>query len=95
MARLAHSVIPTDKASRYLTQLAKHWSHKLVVEFDAHEARIDLPTGPCFLSADRGSLAVLVQADDDVDLEKIQDVVARHLERFGYREGLKVEWAAG
>ena len=95
MARLAHSVIATEKASRYLTQLAKHWSHKLVVEFDEHQARIDLPNGPCFLSAGPGSLAVLVQAETDLALENLQWAVARHLERFGYREGLKVEWAAG
>lgn len=95
MARVAHSVIVTERASRYLAQLASHWSQKLVVEFDEHQARIDLPNGPCFLSAGPGSLAVLVQAEDELGLENLQWAVAHHLERFGYREGLKVEWAAG
>ena len=25
--------VPTDKGSRYLQQLCKHWSHNLAVEF--------------------------------------------------------------
>ena len=95
MSRLAHSVIATQKASRYLTQLASHWSEKLVVEFDEFQARIDLPNGPCFLSAGPGSLAVLVQAESEQALENLQWTVARRLERYGSGEGLKVEWAAG
>lgn len=34
----SHARLSTDKAARYMTQLAKHWSHKFAVTFDATTA---------------------------------------------------------
>ena len=35
--------IPTDKASRYLQQLCKHWSHNLAVDFTAEAGTVVFP----------------------------------------------------
>lgn len=37
--------VPTLSASRYLQQLAKHWSHKMEVVFTPEEGRSSFPTG--------------------------------------------------
>src|SRR3546814_5618162 len=37
--------VPTVSASRYLQQLAKHWSHKMTVVFTPDEGPIPLPHG--------------------------------------------------
>jgi hypothetical protein len=37
--------VPTESASRYLQQLAKHWSHKMAVTFTAEEGTITFPNG--------------------------------------------------
>jgi hypothetical protein len=92
MSLSAHAELATEHGSRYLVQLSKHWSHKLPVVFDDQQSRIDLPLGPCILTAGPGSLAILVQAEDEPALATLKDVVARHLERFAFREELKVAW---
>ncbi len=35
--------VPTHSASRYLQQLAKHWSHKMAVTFSEEEGVITFP----------------------------------------------------
>ncbi len=51
MALQAHARAATDKGARYMTQLAKHWSHKFETEFDERTARIELPVGTCRITA--------------------------------------------
>ena len=35
--------VPTSKASRYLQQLCKHWSHNLAVEFNEQKGGVVFP----------------------------------------------------
>lgn len=86
---------PTKFASRYLQQLCKHWSHKFPVEFTPTRGQIDLPLGRCALEAsENGLLVTLDGAPGEVSLEKFQQVVVRHLGRFGFREELVFDWRA-
>jgi hypothetical protein len=89
---LAHACIATPRAHRYLAGLAERWADKVVVAFEADSARIDLPAGPCFVSAGPGSLAILLEAEDEARLADLQFAVAARLERLGRAEGLKVDW---
>ena len=82
----------TVHASRYLQQLAKHWSHKFEVRFTPTAATIDLPLGRCELSADDQALEVTLKGTPHVDMGRFQTVVAEHLQRFGYRETLTFDW---
>lgn len=85
----SHARLTTDKAARYMTQLARHWSHKFVVTFDATTARIPLPIGDCRMIADETGLDITVEAADLVGLARMEDVVADHLLRFAFREGVE------
>ncbi|BCW90076.1 hypothetical protein sos41_32440 [Alphaproteobacteria bacterium SO-S41] len=84
--------VPTAHASRYLQQLAKHWSHKFKVAFTPTEAAIELPLGLCKLTANDARLHVVLTPVAGADLGKFQSVVADHLQRFGHKETLVFDW---
>lgn len=86
------AAVPTAHASRYLQQLAKHWSHKFEVDFSPTEGVIELPMGRCGLAADEATLTVRLTGTPDADMERFKTVVAEHLQRFGHRETLNFDW---
>ena len=88
--------VPTQHASRYLQQLAKHWSHKMAVTFSPEEATIAFPTGARLeLRADTDTLDVRLAVPPDGDEERMRKVVAEHLDRFAFREApLTFDWQA-
>ncbi|MCE7794964.1 DUF2218 domain-containing protein [Sphingobium sufflavum] len=89
-----HSIaeIPTDKASRYLQQLAKHFAHKLPVSFTPETGDIPFSIGNCHMDAEEGRLILTLTAPVATDMPPLQDVVVRHLVRFAFREELTVAW---
>lgn len=79
----------TRFASRYLTQLCKHFAHKVEASFDDATGRVALGTGPVRVSADEVRLTVEVSAPDDKTLVEARDIIDRHLVRFAHREGFE------
>lgn len=97
MSDAGHSiaVIETDKASRYLQQLAKHFQHKLPVTFTPETGDIAFGIGNCHMDAEAGRLTLSLTAPKGEELPRLQDVVERHLVRFAFRENeLAVHWRA-
>lgn len=89
----SHARVATDKAARYMTQLAKHWSHKFEVTYDETSALFPLPLGTCHMTAHPDGLDITLEAADLDGLTRLEDVVAKHLDRFAFREGeLKYGW---
>lgn len=90
----AAAAVPTAHASRYLQQLAKHWSHRFAVEFDAERATIPFDNGAVArLAAGAETLEVTVAAPDAALLDRMKQVVAEHLDRFAFREApLAFDW---
>ena len=89
----SHARLTTDRAARYMTQLARHWGHRFVVTFDATTARIPLPIGDCRMLADETGLDITVETSGLEGLAKLEQVVADQLQRFGFREGVeKLIW---
>jgi hypothetical protein len=82
----SHARLNTDKAARYMTQLAQHWSHEFEVALDSTSARIPLPVGTCIMLAEPDGLNVTVEAPVMASLALLEDVVADHLLRFAFRE---------
>lgn len=81
---------------RYLGQLCKHFAHKIPASFDDAGGRIDFPFGTCLLTAEEeaGVLVLRAEAADEEARVKLEGVVARHLERFAFREALVIGWVA-
>jgi hypothetical protein len=87
--------VPTHSASKYLQQLAKHWSHKMEVTFTAEEGRIAFPSGSVLeMRADSETLDVVLTVPQGEDVERMRGVVASHLDRFAFREApLTFDWS--
>ena len=84
--------VKTLKASIYLQQIGKHFSHKLVVDFDSQAGRIEFPFGIAELNAEELGLNIIAKAVTAENLDKMKHVLASHLERFAFREKLKCNW---
>lgn len=89
--------VPTVSASRYLQQLAKHWSHKMAVSYSAQEGRIAFPNGSVLeMRADSDTLDVVLTVNNGEDAVRMREVVASHLDRFAFREApLTFDWREG
>ncbi len=88
----SHGRAETPNARRYLTQLCKHWSHRFEVRFDEHTGEIPLPAGLCRLKAEPDRLEIALETAEADQLDRMEQVVAEHLQRFAFREPFKVAW---
>ena len=84
--------VETAMSRRYLAQLCKHFQHKLPVRLTEADGRIEFAAGVCTLNADNNSLLLRVTASDDAALSRLEEVVARHLERFAFHDKPEVRW---
>ena len=86
--------VPTTSGAKYMTQLCKHWSHRLEVEYNETTGRIAFDGDRrCVLHATPDALEMEVETATDEQLARTQDTVINHLKRFAFREDLgEVEW---
>ena len=102
MTSTSTAVLPTAHASRYLQQVCKHWAHNLAVEFDADAGRIVFPRdargaswagdAEVRFAASAEALTCTIAASEPGQLEGLKGAVARHVDRFAFREG-ELVWA--
>lgn len=86
--------VPTASGARYLTQLCKHWAHKLPVELGEGRGVVRFPTAVAEMEAGEARLTVRLEAADAETLERMKGVVATHLDRFAFREApLAFSWS--
>ena len=98
----ASALVPTASASKYLQQLCKHWEHNLQVEFTPENGTVifprdargaDFPGDAVTFNVAEAGLDVRIDASSDAQLEALKGAVARHLDRFAFREApLSFEW---
>ncbi|MDF7775277.1 DUF2218 domain-containing protein [Sphingomonas sp. AOB5] len=95
--------VPTASGSKYLQQLCKHWQHNLQVEFTPEHGTVVFPKdargadhpGDALVTFDavEGGLDVRIDATSDAQLDGLKGAVARHLDRFAFREApLAFDW---
>jgi hypothetical protein len=90
----AEALVATTLPRRFMGQLCKHFKHRLPVVLNEDDGRIAFDSGVCTLHAQTDALRMRVEAADADTLTRLEDVVARHLLRFAFRDALVVEWAA-
>lgn len=83
--------VPTERAGRYGKQLVAHLGRRHGGEYSEDEGHgtITLGAGQADLTATPEALVIRAE---DSDLDQLEDVVERHLVRFGEREELAVAW---
>jgi hypothetical protein len=93
--------VSTDRAARYGKQLSAHLGHKRRTTWqdDAQTGDITFDRGRATLSATSSQLDLVIELDPSVpaieaaaELAYMEDVVGRHLARFGARNELVVNW---
>jgi uncharacterized protein len=88
------AVVTTDAAARYAKQLLSHVGRKATVEHDGESTggRLVFGYGVGTVRPQEGRLVLEAAAADLESLAHVEDVLGRHLERFGARHGLTVTW---
>ena len=86
--------VATETPARYISRLCKHFAHKIPVNFDEQQGRIQFDSGLSLLQAEEGGLRLSVETMDQESLERLQNVVASHFERFAWQEALTLSWQA-
>lgn len=90
------ATVPTEHGFRYVTQLCKHFGHKVPAACEGQEGRIEFPAGQALLRASPGSLILVGEAEDPEALGRLEQVLESHLKRFAFREpALAVDWRRG
>lgn len=95
--------VPTASASRYLQQLCKHWEHSMPVAFTPEHGTVTFPRnargadhpgdGLATFDAKPDTLEVRIDATSAEQLDGLKGAVARHLDRFAFREApLAFDW---
>jgi hypothetical protein len=85
--------VPTANAAKYMTQLCKHWGHKLEVELSETNAVVKFPAAVARMEAEATRLRVTVEAESQETLDRMKGVVSSHLDRFAFREApLPFDW---
>jgi caffeoyl-CoA O-methyltransferase len=86
--------VATSQPERYLKQLVSHLGHRRSTELLADgSGLVQFDDGRCTLTAEPGVLVLNASAESLEGLTHVQDVVKRHLERFGNRAELQVSWS--
>ena len=89
------AVVPTDAAARYAKQLISHLGHRVGVEdVDGvpNAQRLVFAYGSGVVRSEDDRLVLEAFAEDVESLARVEDVLKRHLERFGARRELSVSW---
>lgn len=91
MITTAH--VSTTRAARYAKQLASHMSRRIITEWDAGSGRgaLEFPFGIAEMHATDDGLRLTARAEAD-DVNRIEEVVGKHLVRFGSRDELVCRW---
>lgn len=92
----SEALVTTDRAERYGKQLVAHLGRRNGGEWSELDRSgwIDCASGRAELSCAPDGLHLSVQGDP-ADLDRLEDVVGRHLVRFGARDELHVRWSRG
>jgi predicted O-methyltransferase YrrM len=88
------ALVATTRGPRYIKQLVSHMAHKVTTELnDSGRGTITLSHGQCVLTPEPAYFTMTATADTPEQLERVQDVVTRHLLRFATQEELEVAWS--
>ncbi|WP_371481441.1 DUF2218 domain-containing protein [Kitasatospora sp. NBC_00315] len=85
--------VTTDRAARYAKQLAAHLGRRIEATWSEETGRGELTFGGGrgTLAAEPDALLLAVEGEAG-HLAELEDVVGRHLVRFGARDELVVAW---
>jgi hypothetical protein len=90
----ARADVATQTPDRYAKQLVAHLGRRVEFAVDGATSTARFGEGTGTVVVGDGVLTLLAEGPDAESLARVQDVLGRHLERFGQRNELVVTWAA-
>ena len=90
---IAQASVEMPTPARYMARLCNHFTHRVTVHREADRARIEFPNGLCMLQATEQKLEMRLEAQDAATLDRLEQVVARHLKQVASAETFEVAWA--
>jgi hypothetical protein len=99
--RSSRASVATERGGRYGKQLASHLSRRLGTSWDEETGTglVTFDSGHSHLTTTPSTLELTADVDPQVaeadvaeQLDRIEDVVGRHLARFGAKDELVVTW---
>lgn len=84
--------VKTDKATKYVAQLCKHFKHKVPAQYTEAHGQVDFQPGDCELNADPTGLHIRCSTDDENNLGRLEFILEDHLKRFAWREDVEIIW---
>ncbi|MCB8822560.1 DUF2218 domain-containing protein [Microvirga rosea] len=84
--------IGTEVPDRYLVQLCKQFSENVPATYSDTKGRAEFSFGHCTMEASRRYLTLIVEAEDEQSLARMQHLVGLRLERCMWREKPVINW---
>lgn len=88
----ARADVITDAPARYAKQLVAHLGRKLDFITHGPTSTATIGAATAQITVGDGVLTLIAAASDEQGLATVEDVLGRHLERFGQRNELIVTW---
>src|SRR5689334_15587101 len=88
----AESIVSIPTPARYMVRLCNHFAHRVSVQREADHARIEFPNAPCGLQVVENGLQMRIESDDLAAVQRLQEVVGRHLKQVASGEMFEVDW---
>jgi hypothetical protein len=103
MSTISEASVPTTQGLKYLQQLCKHWAHNLAVILDETSGRVIFPANArgadwpgdavIIMTAAADHIQCRIEASAEGQLDGLKGALARHLDRFAFREApLSFQW---
>lgn len=89
------ATVPTARAARYGKQLASHMGRKVPFTWDEESGAgtVTFANGRVHAQLRATAEALVIEiTSPETDLDNFEDVLGRHLVRFGTRDGLVCSW---
>ena len=88
----AQSIIATPNAAKIMRWTIGHFKPKVPAQYDETYGSVEFQFGKCSMEAKSDQLIVSIQSDNGKSLQSLKDIVGRHIEKFGIKENIQVEW---
>jgi caffeoyl-CoA O-methyltransferase len=86
--------VATPQPARYVKQLVSHLGNRCITRLEPDGTGVvEFDDGRCTLTMAADALLLVASGADPAALDRVREVLGRHLERFGGREGLRVTWS--
>jgi len=86
--------VATETPERYAKQLVSHLGHRVAVEETPDGSVLTFGSGRGVVRTTGAAVVLVAEADGEKALADVQDVLGRHLVRFGAKADLTVTWSA-